>query len=352
MRRLALAAACSVLLIWPAMAQAATPFRFRDDPATGKVVASNDVLKLVWGYKPLPSEGNIRSGGSLYGLWDKVRDPRSRRNLVQVLPAGDAISGYSTPSRAGVGGFGATKAYVNYSPYAISEVGLGGTLLGHSVSTDGAGSLRVAFTFAVSDIGLTPTYRVTKRWTVTRSGVIRLRVSWLWLTGMSANDPNYDFAVSRDRGWQRVGWYTHPWTACLGVGSDGWHNPNQWTYDRTLATEGDCDYPTYHAQKVSFDKSPSARRLTIAIGAGRGGYESSGLFGLGYTTWRDSATALLQVTGEFSNYRTAAYGHEVRWGSWFSDDGGRLTRADEPSRFRWIAAGTTWEDSFTIRVGS
>jgi len=352
MKRLVLAAVCAALLMWPAVAQAATPFTYHDDPVTGKVVALNDVLKLVWGYRSLRSESDIRSGGSLYGLWDKASDPRSQRNLVQTLPASGSISGHSTPSRAGVGGFGATKAYVKGSSVAISEVGLRGTLLDHSVRTDAAGNLRVAFTFEVADPKLTPTYRVTKEWTVTSSGVIGLHVSWVWLTSMATNDPCYNFAVSRDRGWQRVGWYSHSWMACDGVDSDGLDNHNSWTYDRSLAREGDSDYPTYHAQKVSFEGSPSARRLTIAVGAGRGGYESSGLFHLGYTTWRAVFAPYMQLTGEFSNYRTAAYGHEVRWGAWYSDDGGQLTPPNMPSRFRWITAGTSWDDYFTIRLGS
>jgi len=351
MKRILLAVVCTALLVWPAATQAATPFIYGDNPETGKVVASNDRVKLVWGYKPLPSEGNNRSGGSLYGLWDKTRDPSCSRNLIQTLTTSDPMSGYWTPSRAGIGGFGATKVYVWYSPNAISEIGLRGTVLDHSVTVAKRGILRVDFTFVVSDPELTPTYRVTKQWTVTRSGVISLHVSWLWLTPAAANDPCYNFAVSRNREWQRVGWYSHYWTACLGVDSDGWANPNQWTYDTTLATEGDCDYPTYHAQEVTFDESPSASPLTLAIGVGRGGYESSGLFHLGFTTWQATLPPYEQITGEFSNYRTAAFGHEVRWGAWYSDDGGRLTPWYMPSRFQWIGPGTEWDDYFTVRLG-
>jgi hypothetical protein len=307
---------------------------------------------------PLPREGNNRSGGSLYGLWDKARDPACSLNLIQSLRAGGQLSGYSTPSRAGVGGFGATKVYVLGDPVAISEIGLRGTLVHHSVGVDAAGKLHADFTFVVSCPGHTPRYQVTKQWTVTRSGTVGLRVQWLWLATTAADDPCYNFAVSRNGGWRRVGWYSHNGTACLGWGRDGWSNPNnQWTYDKTLATEGDRDYPTYHAQQVTFDKSPSARPLTIAIGVGRGGYESSGLFGLGWRTWSSwNATHLglppsWQITGEFSNYRTAAYGHEVRWGAWYSDDGGRLTQPDMPSRYQLIRAGTSWSDYFAVKLG-
>jgi len=357
MRRCLLVSVCTALLVWPAATQAATPFSYGDNPVTGKVVASNDRVKLVWGYKPLPSEGNNRSGGSLYGLWDKSRDPSCSRNLIQTLTTSDPMSGYWTPSRAGIGGFGATKVYVQGSPNAISEIGLRGSLLDHSVRFDAAGNLRVGFTFGVSDRELGPTYQITKQWTVTPGGTINLRATWLWLTTTAANDPCCNFAVSRNRGWQRVGWYSHYWTACLGVHTDGWGNPNQWTYDPTLAAEDDCDYPTYHAQKVTFDKSPSAGPLTIAIGAGRGGYESSGLFGLGWEIWYDwdashgGMPPAEQITGEFSNYRTAAFGHEVRWGAWYSDDGGRLTPPYMPSRFQLVHAGTTWDDYFTLKLG-
>jgi len=335
----------------------ASSFTFRDNPATGKVVASNDRVTLVWGYLPLPGEGNSCSGGSLYGLWDKARDPSCSRNLIQTLKASDPVSGYSTPSRAGVGGFGATKVDVLGSSKAISEIGLRGTLLDHSVGVDAAGNLHAEFTFVVSGPGHAPMYQVTKQWTVTPGGTINLRAKWLWLTTAAADDPCYNFAVSRNCGWQRVGWYSHDGTACLGPGSDGWSIPNRWTYDDTLATEGDCNYPTYHAQQVTFDKSPSAGPLTIAIGVGRGGYESSGLFGLGWHTWSrwDAAHGGMppeeQITGEFSNYRTAAYGHEVRWGAWYSDNGGRLTAPDMPSRFQLIYAGTSWDDYFTVTLG-
>jgi hypothetical protein len=134
---------------------------------------------------------------------------------------------------------------------------------------------------------------------------------------------------------------------------DGWSQTNQWTYDAQLATEPDMDYPTYHAQKVTFDQSSTCSPLTIAIGPGHGGYEASGLFHLGYTTWARvlGVAPLEQITGEFSNYRTTAFGHEVRWGSWYSDDGGRLTLPGSPSRFQIIPAGTAWSDDFVVKIG-
>jgi hypothetical protein len=337
--------------IWLAQRSSAT-FKVVDDPATGKITAQNDVIKVVWGYKPLPNERNNRSGGSIYGLWDKTRDPDCRHNLVQLIQWG---SGYSTASHAGIGGFGATKAYIDNSSTAISENGLGGKLTSKDVHTDARGAVHVDVTFRVSaPTERVPRYEITKRWTVDSSGVVRLTATWRWLVHSLVDDPNYDFAVSRERGWTRVGWFTHGAQDCRGVGSDGWANPaNRWYYDTKLATENDDDYGTMHVQKYTFDGSSLAAPLTIAIGVHRGGYESSGLFGIGAKTWASvsGVDPLMQVTGEFSNYRSAAFGHEVRWGAWYSDDGGSLTPPGAPTRYRSISASTTWSDDFTITFG-
>jgi hypothetical protein len=332
----------------PATAWAGS-FTVRDSATNGTVTAHNAVVKIVWGYRPASSAYRNRSGGSVYGLWDLRTDPSCRRNLVQTVKWG---SGTSTPSHAGVGGLGATKAYVNYSPLAITEIGTGARLLGHSVTQDAGGTLRTWFKYEVRDRKDVPQYELTKRWAVGPGGKITLRVTWTWLLTTTVDDPNYNFAVSRNAGWRRAGWLTHDWTQCRGAGSNGLANPhNHWVFDTKLATEGDRDYGTRHMQRFRFSRAAAAPALTISIEPRSGGYESSGLFRLGYRTWLPvrPSDALQQITGEFSNYRNSAYGHEVRWGSWFSDDGGRLTDTG-PSRYRTLATGATWTDRFTITL--
>ena len=320
-------------------------FTVTDDTVYGKITAENAVIRVVWGYKLLASEYNNRGGGSIYGLFDKVTDPGCEHNLVQLIAYG---SGGSSPSHAGIGGLGATKASVNFVSGAITEVNSKGKLLSKSVQTLSDGSLLVDFTFQVSDPTGVPQYDVTKSWTVQPDGTILLHVSWLWLVSTQVNDPNYNFAVSRDYGWQRAGWFGHDWTTtlCNGPLANGWiDTDNKWVYDTAIATEADKDYGTKHVQQYRLDGAPTGTVLTIAINPGGGGYESSGLFNFGYNEWFpvDGTKAVQEITGELSNYKTAAYAHELRWGSWYSNDGGS-------TRFRPIAAQTTWSDDFTISL--
>jgi hypothetical protein len=326
-------------------------FTVSDEASLGRVVVENSLLRIVFGYSPTRAAYNNRSGGSIYGLYDRLTDPACSHNLVQLISWG---SGSSTPSHAGIGGLGATKAYLDNSSKAISEVGTYARPLAKSVTILADGRVKAVFSYVVRDWNGLERYRLDKTWTVSPTGGITLSATWLWLVPSLVNDPNYDFAFSRDYGWTRIGWFTHKWTGalCGGSGSAGFTDPdNAWIYDPTLATEGDCDYGTYHVQQYRFDRAPSGTVLTVAINPDGGGYESSGLFRFGYDTWypADGANAIHEITGEFSNYRTAAYGHEVRWGSWFSDDGGRLT-TNGISRFKPIPAGTTWTDTFAITV--
>jgi hypothetical protein len=329
----------------PTPTATAGAFTVTDDTVYGKITAENALIKVIWGYKLLSSEYNNRGGGSIYGLYDKVTDPNLQHNMVQLIAYG---SGGSSPSHAGIGGLGATKVSVNLISQAITEVNSKGKLLSKSMQTLADGSLLVSFTFQVSDPTGVAQYDVTKSWTVQADGTILLHVTWLWLVSTQVNDPNYNFAVSRDYGWQRAGWFGHDWTTtlCGGPLANGWtDSDNKWVYDTAIATEADKDYGTKHVQQYRLDGAPTGTILTIAINPTGGGYESSGLFNLGYNEWFpvDGAKAVQEITGEFSNYRTAAYAHEFRWGSWYSNDGGS-------TRFRPIAAQTTWSDDFTISL--
>jgi len=340
-------AAAAAKIVSPPLVTSPTTsvYNVKDDPTTGKIVAESALLKVIWGYRPLTTEYNNRSGGSIYGLFDKTTDPAAQSNLAQLYDYG---TGGSSPSRAGIGGLGSTKAYIRYSSKAITEVGTKGKLLAKSVEQLANGSLVVSFTYEVRDGDGVPQYRLVKKWTAAANGTIRLDCKWRWLASTAVNDPNYNFAFSRDYGWTRLGWYTHHWgpATCAGPGSDGVANPgNHWIYDEILATEDDDDYGTYHVQMYRFDGAPSGAVVTVAMNPGAGGYDSTGLFRLGYRTWQPvvGSNAIRQITGEFSNYRTAAYGHQLRWGSWFSSDGGT-------NRFQPIAAGTSWTDSMTIAI--
>jgi hypothetical protein len=338
-----LVVATSTVVRARAVAVLTYPIAVTDDPATGKIVAENSLIKVVWGYRPLSSEFNNRSGGSIYGLFDKVTDPGLQHNLVQLIDYG---SGGSSPSHAGVGGLGATKAYVNNSTRAITEAGTKATLLAETTNMLADGSLEVSFTYRVNDANNVPQYQIAKTWTLQQSGKIMLHTTWLWLVTTQVNDPNYNFAVSRDYGFTRAGWLTHQWSpvTCGGPGSNGLTNlGNTWVNDSSVATEADKDIGTKHVQKYRLDGAATGTKLTVAINPDHGGYESSGLFKFGYDAWAavDGAGATQEITGEFSNYHTNAYGYELRWGSWYSNDGGS-------TRYRQVAAQTTWSDDFAI----
>jgi hypothetical protein len=340
-----LVVATSTVVRARAVAVLTYPIAVTDDPATGKIVAENSLIKVVWGYRPLSSEFNNRSGGSIYGLFDKVTDPGLQHNLVQLIDYG---SGGSSPSHAGVGGLGATKAYVNNSTRAITEAGTKATLLAETTNMLADGSLEVSFTYRVNDANNVPQYQIAKTWTLQQSGKIMLHTTWLWLVTTQVNDPNYNFAVSRDYGFTRAGWLTHQWSpvTCGGPGSNGLTNlGNTWVNDSSVATEADKDIGTKHVQKYRLDGAATGTKLTVAINPDHGGYESSGLFKFGYDAWAavDGAGATQEITGEFSNYHTNAYGYELRWGSWYSNDGGS-------TRYRPVAAQTTWSDDFTISL--
>jgi hypothetical protein len=312
-----------------------SPFVVTDDGA--HITAENNVVKVIFHYKALSSEYSNRSGGSIYALFDKATDPGCLKNLVQVIAYG---SGGSTPSHAGIGGFGSTKAHASMtkptsSVSATSDNGTKGVLKYKSVSQYADGTVHASFTYNVGAF-----YSVHKVWTVRPTGLISLTVTYTMLVDHWTDDPNMNFMVSRDYGFRRIGWYGHDWTAtqCTGVGSNGWLDPaNKWTYQAVGPTDADKDVGTKHVQQYQADGAQSGVSLLIATGPG--GYESSGLFAFGFAEWGSVG----QITGEFSNYRTAAYGHALRWGSWYASNGA-------VARFKFVKAGVSWTDNYSISM--
>jgi hypothetical protein len=436
-------------------------FTVTDDAGAGKIIAENNVSKCVWNYKALPAENSNRSGGAVYELYDKTNDPDCANNLVQVWDTGAGSDGWS-PSRAGLGGLGTTKALVNVDTtshsQAISENGSKGVYVSHSAT--GTDPVVATFVFDVKDSvagrGWTH-YRVTKVWTLTKTGSLTLSITYawvghaetvhndgilsnvatsvlfhagdgdklaaaptdhgnyhwaallehdgevIWLVGAGGNvngldgrtatntftisrgyggttpvahaddsawtvlgeyvdDPNINFMVSRDYGYETLGWYGHDWTeaVCPGQGADGWNSINnawvqigagigntgpEYHTDATGAWE---DYGTKHVQKYRAASGDMMRALDIDAKPAAGGYCSAGLFHTGYDLWRavgDSIDqALRQITGEVSTYRTtASYGHAMRFGSWFSSDG-------DVTRFIPMPYGTTWTDTYVLTL--
>jgi hypothetical protein len=333
------------------------PNTVTNDTTNGKIYVENSIVKMQFNYKALSTDFSNRSGGAIYGLWDKST---SSSNLVQAF---DFNCSGCSPSRAGIGGLGTTKTYVNpgtpTSSNAISENGKNGKLLvGPEISNTSSGT-SVRFIYQVSDQNSIAHYTIDKTWFVRPNGSIQLTGHWVWLRpGEQVNDPNWNFAVSRDYVFSQVRWLTHEWNTppCLGNGSDGLANPNAWRTSglgiglsnpdpATVPSDPDMtriDIGTKHVQEYEFD----APNLELHIGWGAGGYESSGLFATGYNSWYPTkgVQATGQITGELSSYNLLpdAYGHTTRFGSWFSSDG-------SDARFTTLV-GNEWTDVFEIKI--
>ena len=321
-----------------------------NDVSAGKIYAESPHFKAQFNYNTLPAE---YSGGALYGLWDK---DTASPNLVQVLNLGN---GYYSPSRAGIGGLGTTKAYVNLSSQAITEASRRGVLVAGPDVTRIGSDVTVHFAYQVNDPAAVAHYRIDKTWLIRSDGSLRLTGRWTWLQpGEMVNDPNWNFAVSRDYDFSQVRWQTHEWGAppCNGQGSDGFATANEWRSSGLGVGLGDpdpatvpsdpnmtrIDIGTKHVQEYVFD----APALKLHIGWGAGGYEQSGLFAIGYGSWfpTKGTAATSQITGELSSYNLLpdAYGHTARFGSWFSSDG---------STARFVPlVGTEWTDVFEVSI--
>ncbi|MHB1270921.1 MAG: fibronectin type III domain-containing protein [Thermoleophilia bacterium] len=344
---LLLGALLSVILLYPSnffsigQAQAAPGFTIADDASRGYVTAENDVVKVVWHYKTLPSEYNNRGGGNIYELYDKRTDPQAQRNMVAIVDYGTSGTG---PARAGHGGLGSTYVYEWGSGAAYADNGHLGTLVAKNSYIDPSGNAVFEASFVIRS-AMAPyadDYRVDKKWVVYSNGQIKLSLSMQFLRSFDATEPTYNFAFSRDYGWTTASSFGHHWEPdkCGGTGSDGNSNVhNLETVYNNIERSSDVDNQLLHSEKFGLYGQTNGDSIWIRMDNGGRGFENGGLFGLGTSLWGTTE----DPTIEYSNFSQLAYGHALRFYAWW---GGERTS----DRYKRVQAGTAWSDTVWIEM--
>ena len=318
-------------------------FAFSEDTNLGHLTLENDLMKVVWNYKTRagdPDHGN-RSGGNIYGLYDKRTDPDATHNLVAETDFG---TGGTSPPMAGIGGLGATHMWESGSLVATSDNANFGRMVSHNSYIDAEGNAVFDVSFIVrSNINDRPdNYRVDKRWEVHPDGQIKLTLNLVILRDHEIKEPAYNFSFNRDYGWTTASSIGHNWvrTICGGIGSRGPENShNTETVINNIDTASDYDNQLLHARELQ--SIWSAGRL---VRQGEDGQQRRWLrkwrtLCAGRFLWDTTANP----TVEYTNYKDRAHGHTLRFYGWW---GGAINE----QRYKLVRAGTSWSDTIWIEM--
>lgn len=335
-------------------------FVVTEDATRGHVSIENDAIALTWQYGYIAEEGYNQGGGNIYAYYDKRVDPTKQYNLVGVMTGGTGGTG---PTQAGRGGLGSTKVYMTDAADQYDQLGIfdnarsSGTLVSKWYEINPTtGDFTVFFEINVGRQVLNDpnfrreagvSYSIEKSWRVTRKGVVYLTYRWFYKASGYTSEPAYNFSFNRSLDWQSASWYSHYGTdeGCRVLG-DGNSCPNEWSGVGSLEGQGNLDIGTGHGLFYELSRSASGRIPSIRLEMDNGGkgFDGGGLYQHGVGLWR----VPWETSGEFSSYRTGAYGHTFRWFGWWGGANGRI--AKEKGRYKYIQAGTTWTD--TIRIYS
>ena len=328
-----------LLFLSPVSASADSNFVFTDDPGRGYLTAENDVVKLVWHYKILPSEYNNRGGGNIYELYDKRSDPTASRNLVSVYNAG---TGGTNAASTGIGGLGATYVYGAYGHPASADNGENTRPVATNHYIDGNGNAVFEASFIVLNV-VPPKpddYQVDKKWTVMPDGKIKLDINMRFLRSYDISEPAYNFSFNRDYGWNNASSVGHWWDNAP-CGNVGVGNPNNAlaSYDQ-IGQMTDGDIQLMHSESFDLYGQQNGSQVRVKMDNNGQGFENGGLFKLGERLWGTTA----DPTVEFSISAQRAYGYALHFYGWWG------TGSPPLERYRHVEAGTTFSDSLWIEM--
>lgn len=321
---------------------ASASFNVSDDPGTGRVSVENDLYKAIWNYKTDPARSNNQSGGNLYGLYYKPTDPLQSNNLISVANQGNG----NAVICSGVGGSGQTRMYAADSPppassnYSFGDLigdnNLSGTLLDHHIQQNSDGSVSITFTYDVRNQATGVSwYRAEKQWVVYPDGHLTLTINRQFLRSGYISEPGTSFLWDKaGGGWTRFEKYGHGWSEDSSqdrmVSIQGIDTVNEKTWDSLNQF-----YPLW----TRMAGSATAPDITVTA---VGGFESSGLFGLGQTAWNGSSGATMEQN-VFGNSLVTTYG--MIWTGWW---GGNPPNG---SRYKFVSAPTAISDIYQITLG-
>lgn len=317
-----------------------------ENSSTGVITVDTDTSRAVWHYKLLAADNYNQSGGNLYELYYKPLDPGLSRNLVSYADRYGWGNSSSTAIWPGIGGVGSTIMYATTSPPssqsdngfsdAIADNNASGVLESHSAIVNGQGNAELTFTYRVSNQNTGASwYRVIKKWTVEPSGKIHLKVDWSILKSGYLSEVGIRNNWSYDVGWNRFAKYGHDWMSDSGsnyiVSSTGIDSQSS-----------ECWSPLnqFHPDWISFTGSSSAPTVVMESDNNGQGYSGSGLHNLGLSIFRSPASSTMEQCTIRSPNGIAS--HTMTWMAWWGGN------PPPGSRYRFVASGTEWSDSFTI----
>jgi len=366
-RKAALGAAIMImsLLAWfalPASQSEAAVLEVVHDTARGRIKVENDVLKLEFGYKTETQTRNNQGGGNLYSYVDKRF---SARNIVAVWNGG---SSETKAYASGAGGIGGTQAYAVPSlsqtggasyQYALADNARDGRLSSPpEVRRLADGRVQLTFDVVVGNKDWSPAYdwySVRKVWTISPTGVIKLRHNWRILKTGFFSEPASRHQISTM--FTRIGRWGHTWSDDVSgsPGTNSLQNPaNRWyTWTPRPSSIQECNAPDgqggsqdavhadynrfYGGVPFEFWFRPDNRGL---------GFEGLGLYRTGYNAFGGSEGS---TANEICHHNRAVVGdgadaYNLGVLAWWGGDG--ATR----DRYKQLTAGTTWQDSYTMDV--
>lgn len=317
-----------------------------ENTSAGKITVETDTTRAVWHYKLLAVDNYNQSGGNLYELYYKPMDPGLSRNLVSYANRYGWGNGSSTGIWPGIGGVGSTIMYATTSPPssqgdhgfgdAVADNNNSGILENHSAIVNAQGNAELTFTYRVRNSNTGDTwYRVVKKWTVEPQGRISLKIDWTILKSGYLSEVGIRNNWSYDVGWNRFAKYGHDWMSGSGsnyrlgsAGIDGetsecWNLLNQ-----------------FHPDWVSFSGSSIAPTVVMEADNDGQGYAGSGLHKLGLSIFNSPASSTMEQCTIRSPSGIGA--HTMSWMAWWGGN------PPPGSRYRFVASGTQWSDSFTI----
>jgi hypothetical protein len=274
-------------------------------------------------------------------------------------------SGNTGAYASGAGGIGSTQLYAvddlalvtgpSYT-FAISDNDLdGGLLEAPNVTTGADGSATLVFRFGVNNRSSTPPvrwYEVKKTWTISCSGRIALRHDWTIVRAGYYSEPASRHQVST--GWTIISRYGHKWDEPPSgpPGSDSRANPkNQWwdwTPNPVSVQQCNADGQAYDAVHADFVRYHGGLAFDFWFWPDNGGlgYEGLGLYRIGYQAFGGSFDS---AVFEICHHNRALVGDGVDAynmcpTAWWGGDGAPA------SRYRPLAAGLTWTDSYQMEA--
>lgn len=345
------------------VAQPVPAFAVTHDSNRGRILVESDVLKLEFGYKREAQTHHNQGGGNLYFYADKRYAPT--QNLIAVWEGGSAnTKAYAS----GAGGMGSTQIYAvpNLSQvsgadytFALADNGSDGELrAAPSIETLADGSVQLTFDVAVTNRDWAPAYEwytVKKTWVISPTGRVSLKQDWRISKDGYFSEPAVRNQVSTV--FKQISRWGHTWSNSVAgaPGTNSRLNPANkwyhWTPNPTSVQE--CNAPdgeggSQDAVHADFNRFHGGANFDFWIWPDNGGlgFEGLGQYRLGYTVFGQSFNSTIN---EICHHNRALVGdgadaYNLGVMGWWGGDG---VPAD---RFKFVAAGTAWTDSYQMEA--